>query len=161
MKKGFTLIEVLVVLAVFAILGIVVAQSLLLILRSARKSDTSNKVRESLDFAVASMERQIHNATDIVPCPNVDLNTINIVDQSQVTYSLTCTNIGPEGYIASGSARFTSTDIAITACSFACTPSTASVPPFVTINITAQDSTAVGPENTKMTDSTRIYLRSY
>lgn len=160
-KGGFSLVEILVVLSVFAILGIVVSQSLLLILRGARKSDTSNKVRQSLDFALDSMERQIHNATNLTPCPNADTTTISVVDQNKQTYSLSCSGIGPAGFVASASSRLTSTDISVTACSFVCTPSTASVPPFVKIDITAQDSQAVGPENTKITDTRIIYLRNY
>lgn len=160
-RKGFSLIEILVVLSVFAILGIVVSQSLLLILRGARKSDTSNKVRQSLDFALASMERQIHNATNITPCPNTDTTTITVIDQNQQSYSFSCSNIGPAGFIASASSRLTSTDISVTACSFVCTPGAASVPPFVTIAITAQDAQATGPENTKITDSRGVYLRTY
>ncbi len=158
---GFSLVEILVVLSVFAILGIVVSQSLLLILRGARKSDTSSKVRQSLDFAINSMERQIHNATNLTPCPNTDTTTITVVDQDRQTYSLSCSSIGPTGFVASASSRLTSTDISVTACSFTCTPATASVPPFIKIDITAQDSQAVGPENTKITDSRTIYLRSY
>ncbi len=158
---GFSLVEVLVVLAVFAILGIVMSQSLLLILRNSRKSDTSNKVRESLDFAIASMERQLHNAIDVSPCPNANTATITVMDQGRQTYSFACTNIGPAGYIASASARMTSTDISIVACSFVCSPASASVPTSVTIDIAAQDANAVGPENTKVMDSTTVYLRTH
>lgn len=160
-KKGFSLVEILVVLAVFAILGIVVSQSLLLVLRSARKSDTSNKVRESLDFAVASMERQLHNAIDITPCPNADTSKITVMDQNRQTYLLSCANIGPGGYIASASAKMTSADISIVSCSFVCTPSSASVPISVAIDIAAQDANAVGPENTRVMDSTTVYLRTH
>lgn len=160
-NKGFSLVEILVVLSVFAILGIIVSQSLLLILRSAKKSDTSNKVRQSLDFALDSMERQIHNATNITPCPNADTKIVTVTDQNNITYPLSCPEIGATGYIASASSRLTSTDISVVACSFVCTPSTTSVPSFVKIDITAQDSQAVGPENTKITDSRTIYLRTY
>lgn len=158
---GFSLVEMLVVLAVFAILGVSVSQVLVVILRSARKSDTSTKVRSSIDFAVSTIERQLHNATAITPCPNPDNSTITVTDQNSQTYNFSCITPGANGYVASGSARITPDDVSITACTFICSAATASVPPSVTINLTAQDSTAKNAENTIITNTTKIYLRSY
>lgn len=160
-KAGFSLVEMLVVLAVFAILGVAVSQVLVTILKSARKADTSTKVRSSIDFAVASIERQLHNATNISPCPNSDTSVITVTDQNSQIYNFSCVTPGVNGYIASGSARITPNDVSVTACSFVCEAGSASVPPAITIDITAQDATAKGAENTIINNSTKVYLRTY
>jgi prepilin-type N-terminal cleavage/methylation domain-containing protein len=161
MKKGFSLIEILVVLAVFSLLAIVSTEAILLTLKGTRKADTSIRVRENLGFAIASLERQIHNAQSASPCPNSDTSSINIEDQLGTLTAYTCTNVGPSGYVASGSARLTSDNISVTNCSFTCTPATSSVPQSITIDLSARDSTALGSENTQVTTTTKVYLRTY
>ncbi|HTK03931.1 MAG TPA: hypothetical protein VL401_04180, partial [Alphaproteobacteria bacterium] len=108
------------------------------------------------------VERQLRNANSVEPCPNPDTNTITYTDQNGISGSFSCNNIGAaDSYIASASARLTNSDITITSCSFMCTAGTAGNPPFVSVSLEAEDATAVGVQNSKVTTSTQIYLRSY
>ncbi len=159
--KGFSLLEVLVVLSIFAILAVVATQFIFLTLRASRKSDVSSRVRENVDFALATMERQLHNATEISPCPNPDSLVINFKGQTGVDTSFSCLNMSEDGYVASSSARLTSDKIVITSCSFECVPGEGGVPASVTISLGARDATAQKAEQSRISISTKVFLRTY
>ncbi len=160
-KNGFSLIEMLVVMAVFAVLTVVMTQILFVTIRGAKKSDAIVRVRQNLESAVGSMERQLHNAVDIPECPNPDPLTLTLEDINGAGTTFSCINIGSSGYIASNSARLTAaTDIVITACSFTCTGG-GSTPKSVILNITAEDAVGTGSEKASMSISDRVSLRSY
>ncbi len=154
MKKcflGISLIETLIVISVFAVLGILSTSAVLLSLQGSKKGDAQIKVRENLDYAVSIIERQLRNAGNISPCPNTNPLVINYSDSNNISSSFSCLAVGSAGYIASGSARLTSDEIKITACSFTCTAGEESTPPKVAIDIQA-DGVSI---------STEINLRTY
>lgn len=150
-NKGISLIEILMVIGIFAVLGVITTRAVLLSLTGSKKSDSQLKVRENLDYAVSVMERQLRNAGNISPCPNVDPQVINYSDSNNVSSSFSCVNIGPTGYIASGSARLTSDEIGVSACTFTCSPGTGSTLPKVTLDVQADN----------ISISTEINLRTY
>lgn len=160
--KGLSLLEILVVITVFAILAILTTNAVFLTLRGARKSESIARVRENLDYSLAVIERNIRNAESIVECPNPDTSIISYLDEDGVSASFSCL-IGSEaeGYIASGSGRLTSSEIDVTSCSFVCEEGTGNAPPVVTISFEAQDADAAGVEGAAVTISTKIYLRTY
>ncbi len=154
MKKnlGFSLIEMVVVLGLFAMIAIVSAQSLLFTLKGARKSESLNKNRENIDYAVSVTQRLLRNASEIITCPLTDNSRVDYKDQDKIATYFSCANIGsPDGYLASGSARLTSDAINVTTCSFACTPSTGGSPPYVDLTISSGE----------VSTTSRIYVRSY
>lgn len=158
--KGISFIEILVVIAVFAILGVLATRAILLTLRGSRKSESVVKVRENVNYALAVIERQLRNAEsiDTTTCTG---GRVDYKNQDGIGSSFVCTNIGAGGYIASGSARLTSTDVAVTLCSFSCSPASGDVLPSVTVNVTAQDAVATGVESAQVSSSTQIFLRTY
>ncbi len=159
-ESGFSLLEILVVLVVFSFLAIVVSQSLLFTLRGTKKSETISSVRENIDFAIAVMERQLHNADLVYPCPNPDDKVLVFRDQNGKTVSFSCLNIGEEGYIASGSGRLTNDTVAVTSCSLKCSPG-GNAPPTVEIELTGKASGAKGSEASVVSSATTVILRSY
>jgi prepilin-type N-terminal cleavage/methylation domain-containing protein len=159
--KGVSFIEILVVIAIFAILGVLVARITVVTLRSSNKSDSLVKVRENMDFSLAVMERGLRNATAVVPCPNPDTTVLNYVDSEGVSSSYSCVNVGPAGYVASGSARLTTDEIKIISCSISCSQGSAGTNPEVTISLEAADVRAVGIEGARATATTKIFLRTY
>ena len=163
-ERGYSLVEILVVLTVFAMLAIVSSQALLLTLRGARKSEGSIKVRESLSFAASVMERQLHNASDVSPCPNPDPVILNYRDAGGKAASFSCINVipgGTEGYVASGSARLTESDVSVTSCFFSCTAASGNQSPAVAVSLTGKTKFSQGVESSEMTTSTQIFLRSF
>jgi Tfp pilus assembly protein PilW len=160
--RGISFIEILVVVAIFAVLGILVSRITLLTLRGSSKSDAVVKVRENLDYAIAIMERNIRNADKVDPCPNTDNTRLDYIGNDGGPTSFSCVGVGTDnGYIASGSARLTGTDVKINACSFYCTAQSGNIPTSVVINLELQDVKAIGIDSAKVTTSSKIILRSY
>lgn len=158
--KGMSLLEILVVVSIFAVLGILVTQSVILTVRGSKKSETLVNVRENLNYAMGIVERQIRNSNSITDCASQpSTSRIDYLDQNGVAAYFSCPSGG--GYIASGSGRLTSTDIDVTTCSFVCTPGTAGNPDSVNIDFVAKDVNTTGIETSTVSISNQVYLRNY
>jgi len=139
--QGFSMIEILVVILVFATLAALSTESLLLSLRGSKRSESSIGVRENLNYALSIIERQLHNAESIESCTST---SISYNDAQSLPADFNCDLIS--GQIASSSAQLTSTSIRVTACNIVCDLGSAGVPPSVSISVTAQDASATGFE---------------
>lgn len=161
-QQGMSLLEILVVVAIFAILGIITTQAVILTIGGSKKSESLVKVRENISYSMGVVERQIRNADSVTECPNPDSAILNYADADGSATSFTCTNIGSaDGYLASGSARLTSAEVNITSCLFSCTPGTSTNPSSVSVTLEAQDKNSTGVQSSKVSNSTQIYLRNY
>jgi len=158
-NSGLSLIEILIVITIFAVIGILSTRSVFLTLRGAKKSDSLVRVRENVNNALSVIERQIRNS-EKVTCPSTG-TTLSYVSLEGTSTNFTCQSVGVDGYISSGSARLTSSDISITSCSITCSQSTLNVPPLVTIAITAEDKTSTSVEKGSITTETQIVGRNY
>lgn len=159
-RKGVSLIEILVAISIFAILGVVMSRAILLTLRGVRKSESTLKAKENINYAMAVVERALRNA-DGVTCPNSVPTVLDYTDEKGEATTFSCIGLGTaDSYIASGSARLTNTDITIKSCSITCATSV-NTNPTVTLDISAGDKSAVGIENSTFTSTTQILLRSY
>jgi len=160
--SGLSLLEILVVVSVFAALGILITRSVLLTLGGGKKSESLIKVRENLNYSLSVIERQLRNANSITDCGS-STSTISYTDRGGNTASFSCHNVGQTGqigYIASGSAKLSGDSVNVTGCSFSCTLGIGS-PSSVTINLTAIDASAMGIENSSVTTTTQVLLRNY
>ncbi len=159
-EKGISLLEILVVVSIFAVLGILITRSVLLTLGGGKKSESLIRIRENLNYSVGIIERQLRNANSITPCPNPNPLTISYTDINGNAATFSCSDIGTEGYIASGTARLSSDAVNITDCSFTCATGSGT-PSSVTISLEAEDASASGIENTTVTTKTQVFLRNY
>jgi len=72
-KKGFTLLELLVVAGLFSLISLVLAQVFFTIMRTNNKTGVVREVKENGDRALEIMTRLVQNASTInqsVSCPN-------------------------------------------------------------------------------------------
>jgi len=158
--QGMSLLEVMVVITIFAVLGILVTQSIMLTLSGSKKSESVVRARENLDYSLSIMERQIRNANS-VSCPP-DTHIMNYKDQNGFSTSFSCQQMGSDNsYIASGSARLTSDAVKIVDCAFHCTAEAGSNTSLVTIDLAIQEASASGIQSASVSVSTQIYLRNY
>ncbi len=161
-QSGLSLLEILVVITIFSILGVVVTRSVLLTIQGSKKTESLVKVRENVDFAMTVIERQIRNADSITACPLSDPDIFSYSDSTGKTTTFSCVNIaGADGYIASGSGRLTNDTIKLTACSFSCTPGTSNNPSSVSVIVTAEDKSTVTGATSSFSTTNTIYLRNY
>jgi len=158
-NSGLSLIEILIVITIFAVIGILSTRSVFLTLRGAKKSDSLVRVRENVNNALSVIERHIRNS-EKVTCPSTGI-TLSYVSLEGTSTNFTCQSVGVDGYISSGSARLTSSDISITSCSITCSQLTSNVPPLITIAITAEDKTSTSVEKGSITTETQIVGRNY
>lgn len=158
-----SLIEILVVIGIFAILGVLTTQAVVLSLSGGKKTETLIKIRENINFSFSVIERQLRNADSITDCTNTNTLAINYLDQNGVASSFSCANLGAGtvGYIASGAAQLTSNTVDVTSCTFTCQNGVSGSPSSVKITVQAQDSTATGASNSVVTASTSVSLRNY
>lgn len=156
---GFSLFEMLIVITIFAVLGVLTSRIVLLSLRGVSKSSSLLSVRENLDFALSVIDRNIRNANSIVSCTD---KQITYTDENGQTSTFSCREIGTSsGNIASASAQLTSKDVNVTDCTITCNLDSSGNPPSVSIDLTGVDVSHSGIESSKVTISSKIYLRTY
>src|SRR3972149_6807058 len=139
MRKGYSIIEILVVIAVFVVLGILATQSISLSLQSSKKSDSIVLVKQELDNAAGSIERLLQTASytiTSVDCVAENATaSVGFRDSKGARGDIACLDTSPLNFygsstdprIASSSGetirynqRYTSGRIQITNCSFSC-----------------------------------------
>lgn len=116
MKKninGFTLIEIMVVISIFAIIAVVGGNLFFSILKGATKSKTMESVKQNGNYALAAMERNIRNARKIV---NSDYNFLEIDNpDGGTTTRFSCEDLDADNNfeIASNSSRLISSEVKV------------------------------------------------
>ena len=162
MQKGYSLIEVLVVISIFAVLGAIAAQSIAYSLRNSRKANSVIQGRQNLEYAVSIIERRLRNAQDITSClPNAA--AIAYTDENGQPAAFACQDVGIPGSIGgvtSDSERLTSSNVDITSCSFNCTVNGVGIPPTVTVSLEAHDAATTGIEGSTYSITSDILLRN-
>jgi prepilin-type N-terminal cleavage/methylation domain-containing protein len=158
-KKGFSLVEILIVITIFAVIGLLSTRSISQTLKSAKKSDSLVRVRENVNYSLAVIERQLRNSENIT-CPNAAPSLLTYISLEGTTTSFSCVTLGADKYIASGSGRLTSNDISVTSCSFTCTKGVNN-PAIVKISVVAQDATGTAVEKGSVSAQTEIVVRNY
>lgn len=163
-QDGMSLMEMLIVIGIFSVLGVLTTRAVILTVTGGKKSENLIKVRENINYSLGVIERQLRNANSITDCTNANTLRINYLDKTGRASSFSCVNLGNStiGYVASGSARLTSDSIDITACSFTCVnPSAGSAPRSIKIEMQAKDATATNAANSIVDASTEVLLRNY
>ena len=139
--RGFTLVELLVVITIFVTVGSVVISLLVISLRGSNKSESTTVVKQNGSFALSQMVKNIRYARDIATpascIPSATSSTLTIVTypyNTQITYQCP---IGASQAISSNSASLIDINaVQVTACQFTCVQASASEPPRVTIQFT-------------------------
>lgn len=156
--EGYSLIEMLVVVALFAVLAAIVTQSLTRSLVSTRKSESVIQVRENLDYATAVMERSLRNATKIQSC---SATRIDYLDQEGTARYFECLQVGTlMGRVESDLGRITAETVSVSSCNFSCNLG-GDVPDQINIQLGGQKAGASSTELSPVTIETTVFLRVY
>lgn len=112
-SRGFTLIEILVVLAIFTVIALVANQILFSTLRGSAKSEVTARVKREGERVMSVMERLLHNSRSIVSCDSVQVTYRDLVG---VQSSFSCQS----GAVYRDASILTSSDVDVVACSITC-----------------------------------------
>lgn len=151
-EKGFTLIEMLVVIALFAGLAVLVGSMVGSSMKGTKKSESVMKVRAELENAVSILERSLREAKkDSVICNGN--STVSFTDQNGFNVTLSCLPLSKNSV-----ELINSSNINLTACNFDCTNLSKGV---VVITLTGSSASSSGVEADIATVSARVVLRNY
>lgn len=168
-KFGYSIVEMLVVIAIFSILAVLSTQSIATSLRGSKKSENSISIRQNLDYVTSVMDRQLRNAKSIGPTacwhPSANSTQIDYVDSDNQPQSFICDVSGSVGFVSSSAiGMLTPPEVNITSCTtaFACNLGVpGSEPPTVSVTLTGTNTNATGADATTVTTTARILLRTY
>lgn len=76
-NKGFSLIEMLIAIAVLGGISVVLSQSFFTITRSSNKAELQKDIKQSGDFALRIMEQMIRSNESIASCTTDELQIVN------------------------------------------------------------------------------------
>jgi len=134
MKKGYSVIEILVVVGVFAVLAILATQSISLSLKSTKKGDSVVNVKQELDNASENVTRLLQTANEIY-CPEPSATpSVGFRDHGGNRGDIACLDTDPYHFVGSADTRIASSSgesirynnrltspvVEITSCSFTC-----------------------------------------
>lgn len=161
MKKGFTLLEILVVLSLFVLVSLLANQVFFSALRGTSKSDATTLVKQNGNYALSVMQRNLYNSRGITGCSSGRIIYLDADGNPAYFLCVVAEGTATDGYIASGSARLTTDDVAVTSCSMTCSPSLPETPREVSISFELKK--AVGErveEKSVLPFQTRVVLRN-
>ena len=170
MKKGYTLIEIMIVTSIFAVLALLVSGIILQSVRNTQKSESLSNVRSELDNVVLVMERHLRNSDNMVGIATS--RGIQYTDTRGVEARFIC--IDKEGLgvttVASQSTyphfndtsfNLTSDKVNVTNCNFNVIEGTYDIPDKVELVIEAEAANITGVESGKIKVETILNLRNY
>lgn len=137
-KRGFTIIELLVVIGIISILGTITADIFLSVTRSYNKASVIAAIEQSGNIALSQMTTEIRNARSVSPASGTT-STLTIInaDSVQVVFSFVPSTSTTNGYVSRNGIPITdnafTTGVNAAALSFTIVDSQ---PPSVTIALT-------------------------
>ncbi|HUV43035.1 MAG TPA: type II secretion system protein [Patescibacteria group bacterium] len=162
-KKGFTLIEILVVVSLFGIIAVIGSGSFFSLLRGSTKSKTVSAVKQNGDYALGVMERMIRNARYLEENSNeqtceLGMTRIKIKNPDGGSTEFSCDS----STISSNSGELISGGLTLSSCAFDCREDGDLDPDVVAISFTLLSGASVGhPEEGAVIDfKTTISLRN-
>ena len=150
--SGFSLIELLAVVAITAILSVVTVQLAVSSQLRSSQSDAVSKIRQEGDFLLDQLSYSIRNARSVT-CVSTDRLDVGTKNNSTIVYTL------DETRLASNSAYLNSTGVELSDLFFTCTENDASPGVLVNISFTLTSRATSPPSTQEFT--TNVYLRSF
>ncbi|MEX0598515.1 MAG: prepilin-type N-terminal cleavage/methylation domain-containing protein [Candidatus Paceibacterota bacterium] len=78
-KKGFTLVELMVVVGILSIIMLVISQPLVSVIKYQRESQTADNMRDNIQFVMNKMEKELKTSSNVTKVTN---DKITFTDQN-------------------------------------------------------------------------------
>ena len=167
--RGFTLMEMIVVIALLGVVGMMAVNIFFTSLRGSTKAETLKEIKQNGDFAISAMERMIRNAQEVTSTCSGSSSSITIRNPDHYRTTFSCGS-----RIASISADLvppvitylTSSKVYVADCYFICN-NLGSTPEEVMIHFVLSETGAATPtpvrpeERASATFETTVSLRNY
>ncbi len=179
-NKGFTLIEVLVVLGIMVFVSAIVSGIYFASLRTATKVNTLTVVRQNGDYAIAQIIKTVRFAsgfagvsnnnitytTDCTATGSNQYNFLRITTSTGIDTTYSCVGPGPaitETTAASTVSLINTGTVVLSSCSFTCTQITVTAPPDIGLSFSLSSKTTSNlPENNATIPfQTSVSLRNF
>lgn len=177
-SKGYTLIELLIVMVVLVTVGIIVAAIIVSALRGTNKAKTEDAIRKNGNYTILQMSRMIEfaqsfqgvgtdgvNFTPICSNPAAHYNYIKITSFDNLSTTFACNYSVNPAIISSNSASFINTnEVTLTPnkCYFTCQRTNISDLPVIGISfeLTQQSPSSFFENKASQTFSTSVIMRN-
>lgn len=115
--KGFSLIELIISLGLFAVLSLIITMMTFSSLGVAQKANIVAQARSQGSYALAVITSQLRYASDLSDWNSCSVNNISYVDRffKTTTFSKEI-NVTDGDYLASGSSRLTNSGFIVSSC---------------------------------------------
>lgn len=139
-KAGFTLVEMLAVIAIFITIGSIVMSILVTSFRTSNKTNIVTAVQHNGNYALTQMAKTIRDARGLIspfPCvPSVSTNSLTILtpDDQQVTYACVAATSTPATIASNGASLLDTNTVSVSSCSFTCSQVSSSDLPIIRID---------------------------
>lgn len=162
-NKGFSLIEILVVLSIFAVIAVIANQVFFSTLRGGSKSEATTLVKQEGNYTLSVIERGLQSAQSVTTActdPAASFSSIGYLDSTGTSASFSCQT----GYIASGSAKLPLTTDRVTlvtnSCKFYCFKEGGVATVSAQFTLKRAGSGLTAREQTQLDFKTRVLLRN-
>ncbi|MFH2085832.1 MAG: prepilin-type N-terminal cleavage/methylation domain-containing protein [bacterium] len=117
LKRGFSLIELLVVVSLLTLLSLLIASLMLTSIVNTTRIRTNTRIKQAGNYAINELQSFVRNSKSILNCDST-ANTLTLLnfDGGQTTYSLAADRI------ASNSSYLTPTNLTVLSYSISCSP---------------------------------------
>jgi len=166
-KKGYSLLELLIVIALVGTIGVITSQVFIIGLRSQAKSEILKEVKQNGDYALQVMDTIIRNAVNIdeASCnANTQDITITTSDGASVTFDCTTPRIASVSGDPSITLYLTSSKVSVSSCNIRVVcPTPPTSPKYVFFNYTiSQVGTQLAKEQQASVEfQSTVSLRKY
>jgi prepilin-type N-terminal cleavage/methylation domain-containing protein len=137
LRTGFTLVELLVSVGLFAAISTIVISVLFTAFRASKKSEVMLAVKQNGSTALSRMVNNIRFARSLddplvcIPDALLDSITVTAFDGGQTVYG--CPGVLTESISSNSAVLVDINAVSVTACSFTCSQTSVSDPPTITI----------------------------
>jgi len=161
-KTGFSLIEIMVAMGIFAVIMAIATNIIATSVRNSAKSEGLNQVRQDVDNMISIVERNLKNSRSIYLCnPDYGGGYVVYLDEANDPRSFICEYNSPNGYLLTWDSTLLNSDSTVLqACQITCEPPDPNDTKTVTLELTAQSRNESGSSQANYSIRHDILLRN-